>query len=98
MSTPEGREEKVRDSGIAEIPSSEDEDNVEVENPLEVIEEAEERDAENPEEIVRIPEEEEVINPQVIPPPEGFDMNGAGVAANPQNPADPGNLDGDANP
>ena len=98
MSTPEGREEKVRDSGIAEIPSSEDEDNVEIENPLEVIQETEERDTENPEEVAQAEEEEEEINnPQVIPPPEGFDMNAANPQANPQNPADPGNLDGDAN-
>ena len=87
MSTPAGREEKVRDSGIAEISSSEDEEDIEVENPLgNIVEEEEEENEENL-----------VINPQVIPPPEGFNMEGAGNPANPNNPADPGNLDGDAN-
>ena len=112
MSTPAGREEKVRDSGIAEIPSSEDEENIEVENPLGNIVEEEEEDnednvvinpnVENP--LGNIVEEEEedtennlANNPQVIPPLEGFDMDGAGVPANPNNPADPGNLDGDDN-
>ena len=41
MSAPERREEKVRDSGIAEIPSSEDEENIVVANILEDIEEEE---------------------------------------------------------
>ena len=82
-----GREEKVRDAGIAEIPSSEDEEDIEVENPLGNIAEEEEETKQNLED-----------NPQVIPPPEGFNMEAAGNPANPNNPADPGNLDGDANP
>ena len=58
MSTPAGREEKVCDSGIAEIPSSEDEEDIEVENPLGNIAEEEEEDEEN------------LVNyPQVLPPP-----------------------------
>ena len=76
-------------SGIAEIPSNEDEeDRVEV-NPLaDIEEEAEERDNQD--------QEEE--NPRVITPPQGFNMDGQDNPANPNNPADPGNLDGDANP
>ena len=105
MSAPKGREEKVQDSVIAEILSSEDEEE-RVNVPLAEIEEEEDNQTERQEGEVEEPqiviqhkaqEEEEEEKPRVITPPQELNMNQPNQA-NPGNPADPGNLHGDGNP